>query len=53
MNMSRPHAVGGRVGRGKSPKHFGRPRSSSPVRLTNQMTVLHKGRGKKRGGKSR
>jgi hypothetical protein len=54
MFMHRPHAVKGRVSH-KGPKSpSARNRRSTPVRMTNQMTVMHKGsRGKKRGGKRR
>jgi hypothetical protein len=52
MNMSNPRGVHARAHPGKSAKRGGATnRASAPVRMTNQMTVM--GRGRKRGGKSR
>lgn len=49
-SMSNPKAVGGRVGRGKSPKNRATNHASAPVRMTNSVQVLRKGtaRGKSR-----
>lgn len=52
MNMSNPHGVKGRATHGHSAKRGGSTnRKSAPVRLTNAMTVM--GRGRKGRGKSR
>jgi hypothetical protein len=52
MNMSHPHAVHARARHPRSAKRGGSTnRKSAPVRMTNSMTVM--GRGRKRGGKSR
>jgi hypothetical protein len=49
MFMHNPKAVGGRKGRGKSPKNRATNHSGTPVRMTNSMDVLRKGsRGKSR-----
>lgn len=52
MMMSNPRAVHGRVRHGGRPNK-GTNRKAAPVRMTNQMTVMHKGRGKKRSSKRR
>jgi hypothetical protein len=52
MNMSNPHGVHGRVSHGHRATRGGATnRKSAPVRMTNSMTVLSKGRGKKRSGR--
>jgi hypothetical protein len=53
MNMSNPHGVKGRVGHGHRATRGGvTNRKAAPVRMTNSMSVMGKGRGgKKRSGR--